>query len=81
MVHISGLLILTWQLNRPSDIHHSRGACAGLDPVAGTQWSQGLFWIPALRSGRNDEFSCRINVLISVQILSLGLEGSDKALT
>ena len=50
MVHISGLLILTWQLNRPSDIHHSRGACAGLDPVAGTQWSQGLFWIPALHS-------------------------------
>jgi hypothetical protein len=51
MVHISGLLllatqlILTWQLNRPSDIHHSV-----IPAKAGTQWSHCLLWIPALRS-------------------------------
>lgn len=28
----------------------------------GIQQSQGLFWIPALRCGRNGEFGCRIDV-------------------
>jgi hypothetical protein len=59
------ILILTLQLNRPSDSHQ---------PVilanTGIQKSQGLFWIALklhyvpgspLRCGRNDEFSCQVN--------------------
>jgi hypothetical protein len=58
-------LLLTWQLNKPSDI-----APLVIPAEAGIQQLQGLCWIALklhyvpgspLRCGRNDEFSCRIN--------------------
>ena len=59
----AGAGLLTWQLNRPSDINH---------PVilanAEIQLSQGLFWIPALRSAAAGMTRLVAGVIIGVNI-------------